>query len=280
MTRHVAFVGTAGGVGTTRTVVETAAALARDGRRVRVLDAAYATQGLARFLDGRIDTDVTAVCADDAAEAAASYELGLSTPGAVAVTPAHAPFERVARAKTTTAARRLNEVSETADADHVLVDVPPVAANQHVAAVTAADRVVAVTTADSRGTDALRRTTDTLADLDAGVDCVVATGGEIPGADATHPALDGGVTAPPAALGDDEVAQRLLAATETAVGTTLSVTVDDTGPVDRVRRRLDDSVSSVVSGDETNGGDPDREADSRDMEPATNDRTTETATDD
>jgi cellulose biosynthesis protein BcsQ len=104
VTRHVAFVGTAGGVGTTRTVVETAAALARDGRRVRVLDAAYATQGLARFLDGRIDTDVTAVCADDAAEAAASYELGLSTPGGVAVTPAHAPFERVARAKTTSAA--------------------------------------------------------------------------------------------------------------------------------------------------------------------------------
>ncbi len=264
VTRHVAFVGTAGGVGTTRTVVETAAALARDGRRVRVLDAAYATQGLARFLDGRIDTDVTAVCADDDAEAAASYELGLSTPGAVAVTPAHAPFERVARAKTTSAARRLNEVSETADADHVLVDVPPVAANQHVAAVTAADRVVAVTTADDRGADALRRTVDTLADLDTGVDCVVATGGEIPASDATHPSLGRRVTAPPAALGDDETARRLVAATATVVDTTLSVTVDDAGPVDRVRRRVDDSVSSVVSGGDTDN-------DSREEEPSATD---------
>ena len=264
MTRHVAFVGTAGGVGTTRTVVETAAALARDGRRVRVLDAAYATQGLARFLDGRIDTDVTAVCADDAAEAAASYELGLSTPGAVAVTPAHAPFERVARAKTTSAARRLNEVSEAADADHVLVDVPPVAANQHVAAVTAADRVVAVTTADDRGADALRRTVDTLADLDTGVDCVVATGGEIPGSDATHPSLGRRVTAPPAALGDDETARRLVAATATVVDTTLSVTVNDAGPVDRVRRRVDDSVSSVVSGGDTDNN-------SREEEPSATD---------
>mgnify|MGYP002761918790 CR=1 FL=1 len=264
VTRHVAFVGTAGGVGTTRTVVETAAALARDGRRVRVLDAAYATQGLARFLDGRIDTDVTAVCADDDAEAAASYELGLSTPGAVAVTPAHAPFERVARAKTTSAARRLNEVSETADADHVLVDVPPVAANQHVAAVTAADRVVAVTTADDRGADALRRTVDTLADLDTGVDCVVATGGEIPASDATHPSLGRRVTAPPAALGDDETARRLVAATATVVDTTLSVAVDDAGPVDRVRRRVDDSVSSVVSGGDTDN-------DSREEKPAATD---------
>ncbi|ERH13030.1 MAG: CobQ/CobB/MinD/ParA nucleotide binding domain protein [halophilic archaeon J07HB67] len=248
VTRHVAFVGAAGGVGTTRTVVETAAALARDGRRVRVLDAAYATQGLARFLDGRIETDVTAVCADDASRAAASHELGLSVPGGVAVTPARAPFERVARAKTTDAARRLNTVSEAADADHVLVDVAPVAANQHVAAVTAADRVVAVTTADDRGADALRRTVDTLADLDTGVDCVVAVGGETAAADTVHPTLDRGVTAPPAALGEDTVAARVLAATETAVETTLSVTVDDAGPVDRVRRRLDDSVPSVVSG--------------------------------
>lgn len=254
MTRHVAFVGTAGGVGTTRTVVETAAALARDGRRVRVLDAAYTTQGLARFLDGRIDTDVTAVCADDASETAASYELGLSTPGAVAVTPAHAPFERVARAKTTTAARRLRELCETADAEHVLVDVPPVAGNHHVAAVTAADRVVAVTAADDRGADALRRTVDTLADLDVGVDCVVGVGGEIAAADTTHPRLDRGVTAPPAALGDDETARQLLRATETTVRTTLSVAVDDPSPIDRVRRRVDDSVASVVAGDTEAGG--------------------------
>ncbi len=51
----VAQVGTTGGAGTTRTAVELAATLARDGRSVAIFDAAYATQGLAGYVDGKID---------------------------------------------------------------------------------------------------------------------------------------------------------------------------------------------------------------------------------
>lgn len=240
MTRHVAFVGTAGGVGTTRTVVETAAALARDGRSVHVLDAAYATQGLARYRHGRIDPDVTAVCLEEASLAAASGRLDVDAAGEVTLTPARAPFERVARAKAMEPARRLGDLCAEAaeNADHVLVDVPPVAANQHVAAVRTADRIVAVAAADGRGGDALRRTIDTLADLDTGVDAVVATGGDLPAADAAHPTVTAAPDDPPVALGDDRDAAAVLAATETTLGVDLGVDPPEAGPVDRLRERL------------------------------------------
>ncbi|SEO55941.1 hypothetical protein SAMN04487948_103228 [Halogranum amylolyticum] len=45
-----ALVGATGGAGVTRTAVELAATLARDGRDVAVLDAAYATEGLSSTL--------------------------------------------------------------------------------------------------------------------------------------------------------------------------------------------------------------------------------------
>jgi Mrp family chromosome partitioning ATPase len=57
----LALVGAVGGAGTTRTAVEFGATLARDGRDVAILDAAYATQGLADYLAGRIETDITRV---------------------------------------------------------------------------------------------------------------------------------------------------------------------------------------------------------------------------
>ncbi|MEZ3144997.1 AAA family ATPase [Halobaculum sp. MBLA0143] len=246
MTEHVAFVGTAGGVGTTRTVVETAAALARDGRRVHVLDAAYATQGLSEYVDGRIDPDVTAVCLDEGSLPAASHRLDFGTAGEAVVTPARAPFERVARAKATEPARRLGDLCSeaAASADHVLVDVPPVAANQHVAAVRAADRIVAVATAD--GGDALRRTVDTLADLDAGVDAVVSTRGELAAADAPHPPAPA-PDEPPAALGDDHDAAAVLAATETVLEAELDVQPPEAGPLDRLRNRLRDGEPTLSS---------------------------------
>ncbi|MFB6271097.1 MAG: ParA family protein, partial [Halobacterium sp.] len=99
-TRTAALVGVAGGAGTTRLAVETAAVLARDGASVGVFDAAFATQGLAQYVPGRIDADATRlVTADDAALADARYDLAPDAPGAVAAYPAFAPFGRIADAK-------------------------------------------------------------------------------------------------------------------------------------------------------------------------------------
>ncbi|WP_101295209.1 P-loop NTPase family protein [Halegenticoccus soli] len=196
-----ALVGATGGAGTTRSAVELAATLARDGRDVAVLDAAFATQGLAHYVGGRIDPDATALLADLPDEPLASglYPLALpeSIPGRVACCPAHAPFERLARAKAVDAARRFEErVTEAAAAfEHVLVDVPPVAANQSIAAVDAADRVVAVAPATARGTDALQRTRARLRDVGAPADAVLSTWGELDAADAHLPASEASAVA-------------------------------------------------------------------------------------
>ena len=66
--------------------------------------------------------------------------------------------------------------------------MPPVAANQSVAAVDAADRITLVTPADERGADAVGRMEGVLADVGASADAVVATRGELDIADASVPA--------------------------------------------------------------------------------------------
>ncbi|WP_227133859.1 ParA family protein [Halorubellus salinus] len=168
--RSVAVVGATGGAGTTRLVVETAAVLARDGRDVAVFDAAFATQGLAHYVPGRVDVDATRLLTDDAVAPSESLvDLDVNAPGRVAACPARASFTELADAKTAAAAERFDAVvRETADAfDYVLVDVSPVAANQHVAAVTAVDRVALVAPDGHRGADALPRVRDRLRDLDA-----------------------------------------------------------------------------------------------------------------
>jgi septum site-determining protein MinD len=260
MTETVAFVGATGGAGTTTTVVEFAAALARDGRTVRILDAAYATQGLARYVEGRIDTDVTALCVSDESGSeragdldTGTFDLDLDVPGRVAVTPADAPFERLARAKTTTAARRFQTLCRDAsrDADFVLLDVPPVAANQHVAAVVAADRVVAVTPGDDRGADALRQLRDRLADIDTALDSVVSTRAEITPAHAVLPDAPTGVADDPTALGEDESAATVVATTETILDTDLEIKIDTDSVIDEIRGRLDRSDGEAEGEDET-----------------------------
>lgn len=169
----LSLVGAVGGAGTTRTTLECAAFLARTGRDVAVLDAAYATQGLADHCSGRLDTDVTGLCTDDAgtrplAAGLVDVETDDDT-GRLAVCPARAPFERLARAKSPEAAQRFASLVETAaeSFDHVLVDVPPVAANQAVAAVTTTDRVALVAPDTPRGHDGLARQRDRLADVGA-----------------------------------------------------------------------------------------------------------------
>ncbi|GGJ08546.1 hypothetical protein GCM10008995_17960 [Halobellus salinus] len=212
-----AFVGATGGAGTTRTVVEAAWALAADDRSVAVIDAAFATQGLADYVAGRIDPDVTSLLVDagagsDAAGTATDLSAGLyaldtgDIGGEVAVCPAHAPFTRLARAKSTAAAERFESVVGTATErfDHVLLDVPPIAANQAVAAVNVADTVAVVAPATPRGTEGVQRCHERLADIGSGASLVVSTRGELETADIAVPATDAEETASaPACLGGD-----------------------------------------------------------------------------
>ncbi|MFC7097494.1 AAA family ATPase [Halobaculum marinum] len=240
----IAFVGAVGGAGTTRTAVECAAALARGGRDVAVLDAAYATQGLSEHVDGRIDPDVTSLCLDpDRPLTDGLYDLDLdaATEGRVALAPARAPFERVARAKAVDPARELeHRVAEAGEQfDHVIVDTPPIAANQAVAAVHAVDRVALVRPDTPHGADGVRRQLDALRDVEApdGNPVVVAVGeregaGEAP--DVTVPRGPPSVAAAPACLGRDEVAAGTVAAAESLFGVDLGVEFETTGVVDRI----------------------------------------------
>lgn len=175
-TTTAALVGVAGGAGATRLATETAAVLARDGASVGVFDAAFATQGLSQHVAGRIDPDATAVLAGDADPADARHDLAADAPGDLAVYPAFAPFTRLTEAKTVDAGRRFETVLDdlAATHDYVLVDTPPVAANQAVAAVTASDAVAAVVPPGDRGVDSLQRVRGRLADVGADCDLVVA----------------------------------------------------------------------------------------------------------
>ena len=166
-TETAAVVGAAGGTGTTRLTVECGATLARAGWEVALFDAAYATQGLATYLDGRIDQDVTALATGEAGLDEALYEYPTEMPGRLVFCPARAPFERLARAKTANAAEQFEQQVAAASLSHdaVLVDTPPVGANQALASVNAAARVAVVTTDTERGADALALTQDRLADV-------------------------------------------------------------------------------------------------------------------
>jgi len=172
VTRILGLVGAAGGVGTTRLAVECGVALARARREVAVVEAAFATQGLAAYLDAPIGPDATALATDEATLAEALYE----GPAGVTLCPAVAPFEQLARAKRPAAAERLGDRIAAAALAHdtVVVDIPPVAANQAVAAIEVADRLGVVTRDTHRGMRALSRQRDRLAEVGAGPDAVLA----------------------------------------------------------------------------------------------------------
>lgn len=225
-----AIVGGVGGAGATRLSVEFAATLARAGRETAVVDASFTTQGLAALVPERFEPDVTRVLTDDRPLAEAERRLSLDLPGSVTVAPARAPFERLARAKTSECARRLAErlSAATERYDAVFVDVPPVGANQAVAAVTAADTVALVVPDTERGSDAIPRTCDRLADVDAAVDAVVANrasdGRTVEAADAVVPAGEAtALSAAPAAVGPTEFAASVAAAAETLTGATFDL---------------------------------------------------------
>ena len=270
----LALVGATGGAGTTRTAVELAAMGARDGDDVAVVDAAFTTQGLSEYVVGRIDPDLTALLTEDpdAALSAAAYPIagtGASAerpgfrdgsgddasdrdapdfPGRVDAVPARAPFERVARAKTAEAARklerRIDEAATTYDA--VVVDAAPVGSNEAVAAATTVDRAVAVRPATAHGRDAAQRLRGRIADVGGSLDATLAV--ERAGADGEGdeerddgdsgvvrvPATDPEIgSAPTAATGEDAYARAIAAAYETAFDASLGVEFPDPGLVER-----------------------------------------------
>ncbi|QLD90497.1 ParA family protein [Natronomonas salina] len=203
-TETCAFVGAAGGAGTTRVTLECAALLAREGSDVAVLDAAYGTQGLADRIPGRVDPDVTALCLDDRPLEEGFVDPDVSGAGRLAVCPARAPFERLARAKAPEAAAAFGDrIDEAARAfDHVLVDTPPVAANQAVAAVTGVEQVAVVCDAN-RAAAAVPRAEDRLADVGIPDPVTVVTRAEDhPDADVAVPTFEGEW---PAVSGDESV---------------------------------------------------------------------------
>ncbi len=231
MTATVALAGAAGGVGTTRVTVECAATLARAGFDVAVLDAAYATQGLAAYVDGQPGTDITEVVTDDRDLETALVEHPVDTAGRLALAPARAPFERLARAKTAGAAERFEDRMAAAALSHdvVLVDAPPVAANQALAAVTAADRVATVTVDSTRGADALARTRGRLQDIGTAADAVLVNRTDDPvvvtGADVAVPVTDQrrAADAPACVPPDGTFAPAVAAAAEQAAGVSLDL---------------------------------------------------------
>lgn len=188
----LALVGAAGGVGTTRVTLACATLLARNGRDVAVLDAAYETQGLADRTPGRIDSDMTELCLEGGPLERGLVDIGGEGAGRVAVCPARAPFERIARAKTPAAASAFeSRVAEASRAfEFVVVDTPPIAANQAVAAVNSVE-AVAVVCDGARAEAAVPRMVDRLADT--GIDdptVVVTHESDHPDADVAIPELE------------------------------------------------------------------------------------------
>ncbi len=244
-TAVAALVGATGGAGTTRLTLETGALLARTGERVAVFDAAFGTQGLADHVEGRIDADVVDLVTDDSvAPADVLAEHPTAGDGSLHVAPARAPFARVARAKTESAARTLQSTLRAAADrfDRVLVDTPPLAASQAVASVTAADRVGVVAPASARGVDAVQRVHGRIEDVGASVTATVgnrATPGEsveepfdavVPAHDSADPG-----DVPVADEGDGVFVARVAEATRAVVGVDPDVAFETGGYLDRLR---------------------------------------------
>ena len=239
-TQTIALVGVCGGAGTTRLSVELAATLARVGDDVAVLDADLATQGLADYAPGELDPDITRVLADDARFEDALVPLPLETPGEVALCPAHAPFERLARAQTAGAAQSLGGVLATAASqyDHVLVDTPAVTTNLAVSAVTEADSVALVTPATDRGVNATQRVRGRIADVGTTHDALIANRAAEPLDDAIVTIPESGhadATSQPAVLDpDDTFAPAVATAAETLTDTALALDFPEPGLIEKL----------------------------------------------
>lgn len=248
MTVHsVALVGTVGGAGTTRLAVELGAAFARAGDTALVLDLDLDTQGLASRVPGRLSPDSTRLLTDPGIDLLdAVHVADIDVSGHLDLCPAHAPFTRVAEAKTPEAAQRLDDrLTEATDCgyDAVIVDTPPVASNPAVAAVTATDRTALVASADERGVDAIQRERGRLADVGASEDAIITTrttpDASPPDADIAIPvAPHAGDGAQIDALGDAPFAQAVIETAELLFDRPLSIDFEPGGRVGSLRQRL------------------------------------------
>jgi len=154
------------------------------------------------------------------------------------------PFERVARAKTAEAARKLERrIDEAATSyDAVIVDAAPVGSNEAVAGVTTADRTAAVFPATTHGRDALQRLRGRIADVGGGLDRSIAVARNADGdetendANVRLPPTDPAVaSAPTAATGSGAYARAVTAAFEDAFDATVGIEFEEPGLVDRLR---------------------------------------------
>lgn len=239
MAETVGFVGVTGGAGTTRVCVEVAATLARAERDVAVIDAAFGTQGLSTYVDGAIEPDLTRSLLDDRPLSDALFDCWPALDGRCAIAPAYAPFERLARAKAPEPARRLESaIREAADRfDHVIVDVPPLAANQAVGAATTVDRRVFVAPATRHGADLLPRMRGRVVDVGAAVDGVLVNraddddpaGTPLSEADYALPAGPVDANTPTATDPDTEFAPAVAAVTEATFDVDLGLTFESEG---------------------------------------------------
>ncbi len=234
-TRIATLVGATGGAGTTRLTVESAALLAATGRSVAVFDAAVQTQGLAAYTDGRIDSDLTALLTGEAELDETLYEMDLDLPGTVSLCPAHAPFERLARAKTAGAANRFEQQLAAAAISHdaVLVDTPPIGGNQAIAAVEAADRVGIVAPDTHRGNDGLALAQERLADIGHAATVVLANRADDGPVEANVAVPESSVTAPreaPACVPTNEqFTPAVAAAVEQLLGVDIDIEPEESG---------------------------------------------------
>jgi len=197
MSETAAFVGAAGGVGTTRVTLGVGRLVAGSGVDTAVLDAAYGTQGLSDRVSGRLDPDMTALCLSETPLEEGLVDVPVEGAGRLAVCPARAPFERLARANAPAAAERFGEHVDAAarQFERVLVDTPPVATNPAVAAATAAG-TVAVVCDEARAESAVPRTEDRLADIGVESAATLVTRTDAhPDADVAVPAFDSGTPA-------------------------------------------------------------------------------------
>lgn len=239
MTEIVGFVGVCGGAGTTRVCVETAATLARAGNDVAIVDAAFGTQGLSRYVEGRIEPDLTSALLDERSMADAAYDCWQTLDGSVSIAPAHAPFERLARAKSPETAQRLeSEIRRSvATVDHVIVDIPPLAANQAIGAATTVDERILVAPASRRGGDLLPRMRGRAVDVGAEVDAVLGnrTGSTDPedtplsGADYALPSGPAEAIPPTSADPDIEFAPAVADLTESIFDRSLDLAFEEDG---------------------------------------------------
>lgn len=241
-----ALVGTVGGAGTTRLAVELGATFARAGHRALVLDLDFDTQGLASRVPGRLSPDSTRLLTDPAIDLQdAVHDAGLDTTGTLALCPAHAPFTRVAEAKTPDAVQRLaDRLTEARELDYdaVLVDTPPVASNPAVAAVTTADRTALVASPDERGVDAIQRARGRLADVGTTEDYVLTTRttpeASPPDADIAIPEAPNSVDDTIDALGESPYARAGIETAEMLFETNLGIDLEQRGRFGTIRQHL------------------------------------------